>query len=108
MASKKLLHINPLKPALKKVLHFNEKRPTVVKEETHEEVPMPWRDAAIVSLVLTLAQYFIVFLPLKGYNDVLNLPIFFLDSVKCLGASFFSNFMALAGLREYSKRAQKT
>lgn len=105
MATKRLLHVNPLKPVLRITRKLNEKKN--VKTEVHEEGPMPWTDAAIVSLVLTLAQFFIVFLPLKGYNDIMNFPIFIIDSIKCLGSSFFSNFVALAGLREYSKRAQK-
>ena len=99
--AKRQLHINPLKLHRVKIQAVGSNKETVVEKE--EEQSMPFKDAALVSFILTLVQYFTVFLALKGYSDISGAPMVFLfDSIKCLGAAFFSNFVVLAGLSKYT------
>lgn len=87
------LHINPLKR--RTVLVAN---PDSGEMEEKKE-PMGWEDAAKVSVVLMLAQVFMAFLPLYGYQTIMEcLHCFCYDLLQFCGATFFASFIALTGL----------
>jgi len=89
------LHINPLKK--RKTLYLNDGRPK--EKEEH----MSWKDAAIVSLVLTLFQVFTVFLTLYDWSRIVANPnVFLFDFLKFAGSVFFTTFVALTGLAKLS------
>lgn len=70
--------------------------------------PMTWQDAAKVSAILTATAYFITFLVPYSFETVkAEFFQFLFDSFKCAGGLFLSNFVALAGLAEMTKKANK-
>ena len=61
-----------------------------------------WREAVIVSMILTAAQIFIAFLTLYDLNRISADPATFVfDLFRFAGASFFGTFIALTGLSKY-------
>lgn len=64
---------------------------------------MSYKDAAIVSLILAIGAYFIGFLAGFGYSDLTNWGEFCFDSIKFIGAIFFTDFIALTGLSKLAK-----
>ena len=61
-----------------------------------------WREAVIVSMILTAAQIFIAFLTLYDLNRISADPASFaFDLFRFAGASFFGTFIALTGLSKY-------
>ncbi len=70
--------------------------------------PMSWRDAAIVALILTFGQTFIVFMPMYGYVSFSkDVPSFLFELVKFMGQSWFASFLALSGLSRLTASRQK-
>ena len=66
--------------------------------------PMSWKDAARVSLILTTAVYFTAFLlPFDIDSIMCEYYAFIFESIKFYGSVFFTNFIALAGLAQYTK-----
>ena len=64
--------------------------------------PRDWREAVIVSMILTAAQIFIAFLTLYDLNRISADPATFaFDLFRFAGASFFGTFIALTGLSKY-------
>lgn len=64
--------------------------------------PMSWEDAAKISLILTAAKFFIVFMPIWGYQEcVTNLGHFVFEAIIFFGGAFFTDFVVLAGLTKY-------
>jgi len=64
--------------------------------------PRDWREALIISLILTAAQIFIAFLTLYDLNRIsADPPTFAFDLFRFAGASFFGTFIALTGLSKY-------
>ena len=71
----------------------------------NSENPMNWKDAAVVSLILTLATYFTVFLPTWTILKIeLATLEFVYATIQFVGASFFTQFIALAGLHAVTKK----
>ena len=67
--------------------------------------PMTWRDAAMVSLVLMVFQFFTVFMPLWGYPAIMSEPpVFVFQALMFIGGSFMTFFVSLAGLAKYMAR----
>ena len=61
-----------------------------------------WREAVLVSMVLTAAQIFIAFLTLYDLNRISADPATFaFDLFRFAGASFFGTFVAMTGLSKY-------
>jgi hypothetical protein len=61
-----------------------------------------WREAAVISLVLAVAQVFIAFLTLYDLTRIAADPATFaFDLFRFAGASFFGTFVALTGLAKY-------
>lgn len=70
--------------------------------------PMTLKDAAIVSVIGATAIYFLTFFINVTAGQISADPAAFLvDSVKTWMASFWGNFIALAGLEQYVKRQGK-
>ena len=70
--------------------------------------PMSWQDAAKVSLVLAAAVYCTAFLLHYDLVAILgDVPCFVFESMKFLFSTFFTNFIALAGLSQYEQRKTK-
>lgn len=70
--------------------------------------PMTWKEAAIISGVLTAGSFFTVFLVgynLLGVNE--DLPQFCFAVIQFLGASFFTDFIGLAGLAQLTQKSVK-
>ena len=66
--------------------------------------PMTWKDAARVSIVLSTAVYFTAFLlPYDIASIMAEYHSFCFESIKFYGSVFFTNFIALAGLAQYTK-----
>lgn len=89
------LHMNPLKLRTVHVMS---------KDGTTEEIrkPMSWEDAAKVSLILMIANVFIVFLPRYGWKVISTDPAAFLfELLTFAGQSFIASFIALTGLSAY-------
>jgi hypothetical protein len=75
-----------------------------VKHEVYGRpyVSRDWREAVVVSFILTLAQIFIAFLTLYDLNRIPADPASFaFDLFRFSGASFFGTFVALTGLSKY-------
>lgn len=91
------LHVNPLRK--KKVLALEpESKGNIDENEEH----MTYREAAIVALVLTMAQFFTTFLTLFDWTRVATNPnAFMFEMVKFVGATFFSIFVILSGMARY-------
>ena len=91
------LHINPLKK--KKVLAVNPNR-SVGNAETEEHMTL--QEAALVAIVLTVAQIFTSFLSVLDWTQVAADPqSFVFNLVKFAGATFFSIFLVLSGMARY-------
>ena len=61
--------------------------------------PMTWQDAAKVSVVLTAGALFTQFFLPIGFVDITDEPfVVCFNLVKFAGSTFFTNFIALAGL----------
>lgn len=72
--------------------------------EVKKEEKMPWKDAAIVSIILTASQFFITFMTGYPYDKIIqNVGLFYYDSFIFIGKTFFASFIALAGLRQLIK-----
>lgn len=99
------MQVNPLYK--KKVSLSTEETSPVVStggEQKKNEV-MTWKDAAKVSLVLTLCSYFILFFVKAEFVDVSgDLGQFCFDTVQWFLAVFCSNFAALTGLATYIQK----
>ena len=66
--------------------------------------PMTWKDAAKVSCILSAAVYFTAFLLPYDIDSILcEYYGFVFESIKFYGSVFFTNFVALAGLAQYTK-----
>jgi hypothetical protein len=66
---------------------------------------MSWKEASLVSLVLTMANVFIVFLTLYDLSSIaLDPASFAFDLFKFAGASFFGTFITLTELSKYQSR----
>jgi len=91
------LHINPLKRKVVLVTN-DESGGTVEKEE-----PMSWVDAAKVSLVIMLAQIFMVWLPRHQW-PITCWEAFCFDLLCFAGQAFFATFIALTGLSRIATR----
>jgi len=90
------IHVNPLKKRI--VLVENPESGDYVKTEE----PMSWEDAAKISLVIMLAQIFMVFLPKYDWSKVsVEFASFLFDLFTFAGGSFFAAFIALTGLARY-------
>ena len=87
------LHVNPLKT--RTVLVVNEGSGAMKEEEE----PMSLRDAALVSLILTVSQLCISFLTLFTWEDIAVDPTAFLYKFMVfMGGTFFGFFLVLSGL----------
>ena len=90
-------HFNPLRK--RKVLALN---PNAKGNIDEIEEHMTYREAAIVALVLTMAQSFTTFLTLFDWTRVATNPnAFMFEMVKFAGATFFSIFIILSGMARY-------
>ena len=93
------LHVNPLKT--RTVLAVNEGSGTMKEKEE----PMSIRDAALVSLILTVSQLFISFLTIFTWEDIAVDPAaFFYKFVVFMGGTFFGFFLVLSGLSRFAQR----
>ena len=64
--------------------------------------PRDWKEAVIVSMILSATQIFIAFLTLYDLNRISADPASFaFDLFRFAGASFFGTFIALTGLSRY-------
>jgi len=91
------LHVNPLKT--RTVLVTNEGSGAV----NEKEEPMSIRDAALVSLILTVSQLFISFLTIFTWEDIaVDPPAFFYKFVVFMGGTFFGFFLILSGLSRFT------
>jgi len=91
-----MVHVNP----------FRKKIVMVPNEGTgkhiEKEESMSWRDAAKVSIVITVTQIFAVFLTVYEWDAISNCPSAFLFNLfKFIGITFFGTFVALTGLARY-------
>ena len=69
---------------------------------------MPIKDAAIVALLLTIAGFFTVYMPLYAYSHLLdNLGEFCYESIRYLGSSFFTYLVTLTGISRYIVSKEK-
>jgi len=63
---------------------------------------MSWRDAALVSVVIMLAAYFLQFLVPITYEQIAANPgEFVYNSLRFLGTTFFGSLAALKGLSKF-------
>lgn len=70
----------------------------------HQE-GMRWTDAAVVALVLTAATFFTVFLPTWSMEDIkVRTFEFAFACLQFIGAGFFTQFIALAGLHKLTEK----
>jgi len=73
-----------------------------VKEK---EEPMPIRDAALVSLILTVWQLFVSFLAFFTWTDIVVDPAAFLYKfLVFMGSTFFGFFIILSGLSRFASQ----
>jgi len=94
-------HVNPLKP---QILMVANNTTGVIKEV---EKTISWRDAAIVSGVLTLASFCTVYLPGYPYEEICrDVGLFLYESVVYVGKEFFTLWVALAGLGKITERVR--
>ncbi|MCJ7759900.1 hypothetical protein MUP59_02000 [Candidatus Bathyarchaeota archaeon] len=92
---RKMLHVNPLKMHTQMVNND-------AGGQHKEQVAMSLHDAAIVSLVLTVAQIFSVFLTTYNYASIMaNAGEFCFTLIKFTGAAFFTQLVVLSGLSKY-------
>ena len=90
------MHVNPFKKKTKMVPNKGTGK-LVESEES-----MSWEDAAKVSLIITVAQIFVVFLTVYDWVNISADPNSFLFNLfKFIGVSFFTTFIALTGLSRY-------
>jgi hypothetical protein len=100
------MNINPLKPRI--VAMSDADNPDNVISASETAQPMSWRDAAIVAIILTLGQIFIVFMPMYGYASFsADVPSFLFELMKFAGQSWFASFLALSGLSRLMASRQK-
>lgn len=91
-----MVHVNPFKKKIVMVPNEGTAK-TVEKEE-----PMSWKDAAKVSIVITITQIFVAFLTVYEWNAISADPSAFLFNLfKFVGITFFGTFVALTGLARY-------
>ena len=90
------MHVNPLK------MHTRMAAANYTGAQREEQVSMSLRDAAIVSLVLTVAEIFTVFLTTYNYAMInANVGQVCFELIKFAGATFFTQLIALSGLSKY-------
>ena len=90
------LHVNPLKK--RTVLVVNESSGSTIEKEE----PMPLRDAALVSLILTVWQLFVSFLAFFTWEQIAVDPAAFLYKfLVFMGSTFFGFFIILSGLSRF-------
>lgn len=66
---------------------------------------MNWKDAAKVSIILAIATFFTVFLLPYNFSTIeKNTVEFTFEAIRFLGGAFFTNFIALAGLAQLTKK----
>lgn len=95
------LHVNPLKT--RTVLVANEDSGGVKEKEE----PMPMRDAALVSLILTVAQLFVSFLTFFTWEDIaVNPEAFLYKFLVFFGSTFFGFFIILSGLSRFASKSK--
>ncbi len=96
------VHINPLK---KKIVYMaNATSGATVKKK----VSMSMKDAAIVSIILTIAGYFTGFLIGLDYAELTAKPgDFMFDSIKFIGSQFFTYLLVLSGLSRIAKDSEE-
>lgn len=100
------MQVNPLKPRIVAMSYAEDTDNVAGAAATAQ--PMSWRDAAIVALILTLGQIFIVFMPMYGYASFSeDVPSFLFELVKFAGQSWFASFLALSGLSRLMSSRQK-
>lgn len=93
------MHVNPLKLYATKVL--NDGSP-VTKEE-----PMSYVDAAKVAIILAIAGFFTAFLPSFSYEQIVaDVGIFVFNMARYIGSTFFTYFIALAGLSRWTAKKE--
>jgi len=69
---------------------------------------MTLKDAAVISGILAVANYFVGFLVGYSYVDVKGaFGDFVFESVKYLGGAFFTTLVTLAGLEQLTKRSKE-
>ena len=62
---------------------------------------MTWKDAAVVSTVLTVGGLFTVFMPLWGAASLqADLPKFCYELIMFTGGTFFTNIIGMLGLKK--------
>jgi len=70
-----------------------------------KEEPMSIRDAALVSLILTVSQLFVSFLTIFTWEDIAVDPAAFLYKFMVfMGGTFFGFFLILSGLSRFTSR----
>ena len=70
--------------------------------------PLGLKDAAVISIVMAVANYFIGFLAGYSYAAVrADVGSFVFESVKTLGGSFFASLITLAGLEKLVQRGDQ-
>ena len=95
------LHINPLKT--KTVLVVNEGSGAMKEKEESMSI----RDAALVSLILTVSQLFISFLTIFSWEDIAVDPATFLYKFMVfMGGTFFGFFLVLSGLSRFASQSK--
>ena len=91
------LHVNPLKT--RTVLVVNEGSGDMKEKEESMSI----RDAALVSLILTVSQLFISFLTIFTWEDIaVDPPAFFYKFVVFMGGTYFGFFLVLSGLSRFT------
>jgi len=69
---------------------------------SNDGATMSWRDAALVSVVIMLAAYFLQFLVPITYEQIAANPgEFVYNSLRFLGTTFFGSLAALKGLSKF-------
>lgn len=69
---------------------------------TNDGTEMSWRDAALVSIVITLAAFFLQFLAPMTYQQIAANPgEFVFNSVRFFGTVFFGSLASLKGLSKF-------
>jgi len=95
------LHVNPLNT--RTVLVANEDSGSGEMKEKEE--PMSMRDAALVSLILTVSQLFVSFLTIFTWEDIAADPAAFLYRFTVfMGGTFFGFFLVLSGLSRFASK----